>query len=454
MPMIRPLRLLLAASTMTLFGVSIAPLVADATDAVPRPDHVVVVVMENHSNTDVIGNSAAPYINTLAATGANFSQSYAITHPSQPNYLALFSGSTQGVTDNSCPHTFSTANLGSELIANSSTFKGYAESMPYDGYTGCSSGAYARKHNPWVNWTNIPATSNLTLDAFPTDYNELPTVSMVVPNLDNDMHDGTVAEGDAWLRDHFDSYAQWAKTHNSLLVLTFDEDDNSSGNRIPTVFVGASVKPGLYSERIDHYDVLRTLEDAYDLPHAGASASATPITDVWVTGDPTTPPPPDPDPVCLAAQLIVNPGFETGLAFPWTASTGVVMRETAAQQAWGGSWLARLGGDGVSRTDTLSQTVSIPATCTATLSFWLNVDTAEKKRSVVDTLKVSLRSATGSVQDLLATYSNRDAASGYEQYSFDVSEYAGSQVTVTFTGTENSGRTTSFLLDYVRVRVS
>src|SRR3954469_3949602 len=114
---------------------------ATATTAVPRPDHVVVVVMENHSNTEVIGNAAAPYINSLAAEGANFSQSYAITHPSQPNYLALFSGSTQAVTDNSCPHTFGTANLGAELIAESLSFTGYAESMPYDGYTGCSSGA-------------------------------------------------------------------------------------------------------------------------------------------------------------------------------------------------------------------------------------------------------------------------------------------------------------------------
>jgi hypothetical protein len=87
-------------------------------------------------------------------------------------------------------------------------------------------GAYARKHNPWVNSTNVPSASNRPLTDFPTDYATLPAVSMVVPNLNNDMHDGTIAQGDAWVRDHLDGYVQWAKTHNSLFILTFDEDDN------------------------------------------------------------------------------------------------------------------------------------------------------------------------------------------------------------------------------------
>ncbi|MDQ1738611.1 MAG: phosphatidylinositol-3-phosphatase, partial [Pseudonocardiales bacterium] len=363
------LAFLLAALLVLLLSGGGAPSVS-AAGGVPRPDHIVVVVMENHSNTDVIGNSAAPYINSLADSGANFTQSYGLTHPSEPNYLMLFSGSNQGVTDDSCPHTFDTANLGSALIANGLTFEGYSESMPYDGYTGCNSGAYARKHNPWVNWSNVPASSNLTLNAFPSDYNQLPTVSFVTPNLDNDMHDGTVAQGDSWLRDHFDSYVQWAKTHNSLLVLTFDEDDNSSGNRIPTVFVGASVKPGDYSEHITHYNVLRTLEDAYDLPYAGASAIAAPITDVWGAAGPTSPAPtssaptssapsstspaptssapspttPAPDPGCTPAQLLLNSGFERGVAAPWTASGGALgVHESSAPQAAGGSGVGVLG---------------------------------------------------------------------------------------------------------------
>jgi hypothetical protein len=446
--------LLLATSAVAAALVSSAGAasVAGAANGVPRPDHVVVVVMENHSNTDVIGNPAAPYINSLAGSGANFTQSYALTHPSQPNYLMLFSGSNQGVTDNSCPHTFGTPNLGSELIANGLTFTGYSESMPYDGYTGCTSGSFARKHNPWINWSNIPASSNLTLNAFPSDYSQLPTVSFVTPNLDNDMHDGTVAQGDTWLHDHFDGYVQWATTHNSLLVLTFDEDDNNAGNRIPTVFVGASVQPGDYSEHITHYNVLRTLEDAYDLPHAGAAALATPITDVWAGGTPTPPPAPE----CLPAQLIVNPGFERGIASPWTGSTDVVVHETADQPAWGGSYLALLDGQGVAHTDTLSQTVTIPATCTAaTLSSYLHIETAQQtKQTAYDTLQVLLRSPLdGSVLATLDTYSNLDAATGYQRHTFDVSGHAGTPLTVTFSGTENSSRQTSFLLDRVTLTV-
>jgi hypothetical protein len=445
-----PFRTLLLASMLALLGGGIAP-PATADGGVPRPDHVVVVVMENHSNTDVIGNSSAPYINSLADSGANFSQSYAITHPSEPNYLALFSGSTQGLTDDSCPHSYDSANLASELIANNLTFEGYSESMPYDGYTGCSSGAYARKHNPWVNFTNVPAASNLSLTSFPSDYSQLPTVSFVVPNLNNDMHDGTVAQGDSWLQQHIDGYLQWAKTHNSLLILTFDEDDYGSGNRIPTVFAGASVTPGVYSERIDHYDVLRTLEDAYGLPHAGASASATPITDVWGT---STPPPPPPAPSCSAAQLIGNPGFESGTASPWTESTDIVVHETAAQSAWGGSWMAWLGGQGVTETDTLSQTVSIPSDCaSARLSFWLHIGTAERSHTN-DTMTVTLQSPSGSVLATLATYSNREAASGYQQHTFDLSGYAGSEFALTFTATENSSRQTSFVVDRVQLNVS
>lgn len=258
---------------------------AASSGVIPRYDHVVIVVMENASIDSIVGNTTdAPYINSLLAGSAYFTQSHAVTHPSQPNYLALFSGSTQGITDDSCPHTFDTDNLGHQLMAAGYSFASYSETMPSTGYTGCAYGAsgYARRHDPWVNFSNIPPSTNLPYTAFPSDFAQLPTVSFVIPNLCDDMHDCPVATGDSWLSSHIGSYIAWAKTHNSLLILTWDEDDDLSlGNRIITLFAGANIEPGTYAEPIDHYSVLRTLEDMYGLAALGNASAATPITDVW-----------------------------------------------------------------------------------------------------------------------------------------------------------------------------
>ncbi|WP_256792263.1 PKD domain-containing protein [Terrabacter sp. Ter38] len=248
---------------------------------VPRPDHVVVLILENHSSGEVLGNPAAPYINSLAASGANMTSSFALTHPSQPNYVALFSGSVNGVTDDSCPNTLSADNLGAQLTNSGQGFAGYAEDLPSVGYTGCTSGSYARKHSPWVNFTNVPASANRPLTQFPADYSTLPAVSIVIPNLQHDMHDGSIAQGDAWVQAQLDGYVQWAKQHNSVFLLTFDEDDNTANNQIPTIFQGQNVQPGQYSEHIDHYNILRTLQDAYGLAPIGNSATASPILDIW-----------------------------------------------------------------------------------------------------------------------------------------------------------------------------
>ncbi|HEX3132769.1 MAG TPA: alkaline phosphatase family protein [Planctomycetota bacterium] len=262
---------------------------AAAAAPLPTPDHIVIVVEENRAAGEIIGSTAAPYINSLVTQGAYFSQSYAITHPSQPNYLALFSGSTQGITDDSTPHTFTTPNLGAALSAKGRTFAGYSEDLPGVGSTvGTTTSGYARKHAPWVNWqgsaTNgLPTGCNQPLTAFPAAFASLPTVSYVIPNLKNDMHDGTVATADAWLQTHLDAYIQWAKTHNSLFILTWDEDDHSDGNRIATIIVGARVLVGTYAERIDHYRLLRTIENMYDLAHSKATTTATPISACWTS---------------------------------------------------------------------------------------------------------------------------------------------------------------------------
>ncbi|MEO5625789.1 MAG: alkaline phosphatase family protein [Dokdonella sp.] len=256
---------------------------AEGVGSVHRFDHVVIAIMENTGYSSIIGNTnGAPYINSLLGSGASFSNAHGVTHPSQPNYLALFSGQQQGVTDDSCPHAFAgVANLGSQLLGAGLNFAGYSETMPSQGYAGCSSGNYARKHNPWVNFDNVPDTSNRTFASFPSVFSDLPTVAIVVPNLCNDMHNCSISTGDTWLQNHLDGYVQWAKSHNSLFILTWDEDNFTTPNQIPMVFAGSNLIAGSYSEAVDHYGVLRTLEDMYNLSALANAATAVPITDVW-----------------------------------------------------------------------------------------------------------------------------------------------------------------------------
>jgi phosphatidylinositol-3-phosphatase len=249
--------------------------------ALPSPAHVVVVVFENQDAGAVLGSSDAPYLSGLAGQGAAFSDAHGVTHPSQPNYLALFSGSTQGVADDSCPQRFSAPNLAGQLLAAGRSFAGYSEGLPQAGYTGCRAGKYARKHNPWVDFPALPASVNQPLSALPTDFTRLPTVSFVVPDLCSDMHSCPVATGDSWARAHLSGYVSWARTHDSLLVVTFDEDDGTAANHIPTFLVGPMVRAGTSAQLVDHYDVLRTIEDMYGLAPLGRAAAARPLTGIW-----------------------------------------------------------------------------------------------------------------------------------------------------------------------------
>ncbi len=292
---------------------------------VPAANKVVVVILENHSYNQVVGSSAAPYINSLIndSKGALFTQSYGLINASQPNYLQLFSGSNQGMLSNSLPPVlpFITPNLGAELIAASKTFIGYAESLPSVGYTGVSSPPYDRKHNPWVNWQVAPTNGiasalNQPFTSFPTNYNLLPSVSFVVPNELNNMHDGSdparITNCDNWLQTNLDGYIQWAKSNNSVLILTFDEDDYKSQLHILTLFIGEKVQHGNYPNVINHYNILRTIEDMFSLPHAGAAATAATIDYCWKT--------------CNQPALITASGpltFCQGNSVTLTASTGV-----------------------------------------------------------------------------------------------------------------------------------
>jgi acid phosphatase len=314
--------------------------------ALPHPDHVVIVIMENHSFGQIIGNSAAPNINALAAAGASIvnaaadpaaviSGSHALRHPSEPNYLELFSGNHQGVLQDGRPGTaseplslplpFNTPNLAASLIASGLTFATYSESLPSVGFDGDSystdpaKSQYERKHNPVANWQaadapanyHVPLSCNQPFSAFPATaagYAALPTVAFIVPNQQNDMHDGSVAQGDAWLKTNIlDGYYQWAKTHNSLLIVTFDEDaNNTPTNQITTIFAGALIKPGNYSETninppdirppdggvitptgtaLNHYNLLRTIEEMFGLVPLGGSVNTPPVTDVFRAPD-------------------------------------------------------------------------------------------------------------------------------------------------------------------------
>jgi Phosphoesterase family len=247
--------------------------------SVPQFSHVVILLEENRPATTIYGNSQLPYLDSLEQGGAMFTQSYAMTHPSEPNYLALFSGSTQGVTDDGT-YSFDGPNLATELQSAGLGFAGYAESPS------------VQKHDPWQSFTNSSADT-IDFSQFPSDYSQLPAVSFVVPDLQDDMHDGTMQQADSWAQSNIGAYAQWAKSNNSLLIVEWDEDDGTHNNNIPTIIYGADVQPGSYSETINDYSILRTIEDSFGLAPLGASTTATPVTDIFQTAStpPTSSPP-------------------------------------------------------------------------------------------------------------------------------------------------------------------
>ena len=346
-----------AAFLLTGFGVAATAAAGSSTatsgpsaSGLPVYDHIVLVTEENKYYDDIVGSSNAPYINSLMKQGASFTNFHGTTHPSQGNYVALFSGSLHGVDSDDCPYNFSADNLGNQLLTSGHTFVGYSESLPSDGSKDCGddgSGGYARKHNGWVDFADIPASSNLRYSRFPTDFSQLPTVSFVTPNLDDDMHDGTVKQGDTWLHDHIDAYAQWAKTHNSLLIVTWDENDgDDSNNQIATTIVGAHVTPGSSSgTRYDHYSLLRTMEDIYGLPALGSAATAGDIAGIWDGGGPpTSPSSPSSPPTSPSSPPSSSPAGDINLALHRTATASSTESSSlSAAKAFDGDNATRWG---------------------------------------------------------------------------------------------------------------
>jgi len=204
-------------------------LAGEVVAQLPAYDHVVVVIEENHSFSQILGNPAAPNINALAAASAsivkaatdpaaNISGSHAVRHPSQPNYLEFYAGDNHQVLTHARPGTandfsaippFDTLNLGAQLRNAGLSFATYSQTLPSVGFDGDSNGAYQRKHNPVTNWMNdinptknqLPSTANQPFTSFqqiansPGGFANLPTVSFVVPDQNFDMHDGTVQAG-------------------------------------------------------------------------------------------------------------------------------------------------------------------------------------------------------------------------------------------------------------------
>jgi acid phosphatase len=262
----------------------------------PAYDHVVIVIEENEQYQQIIGSFQAPYINSLANGGVSFTNMHAIVHPSQPNYLELFSGSNQGVTGDATPSSkFTTPNLGASLIAAGKTFAGFSEGLPTTGdITSDNVNNYVRRHCPWICW--MPATEPLDLNqisrtlhkpftAFPNDFTQLPTVSFVIPNNLHNMHTGSIQEADNWLKANLKAYADWAKLNNSLLIVTWDEDSFQQANRIPTIFYGANLRAFANHGAWSLHNLLRTLEDMHGLPASGRAAKVSPIVGAFV-GEP------------------------------------------------------------------------------------------------------------------------------------------------------------------------
>jgi phosphatidylinositol-3-phosphatase len=237
--------------------------------------HVVWIIEENESQS-AISASNAPYMTGLARRCGLTTNLEAVTHPSLPNYLALTSGSTQGVTDDADPtsHPLRAPSIFSQLGENWTSLE---DSMP----SPCalaSSGTYAVRHNPAAYFTNIrPACGTRDL---PFNSSQTPDVSraftLITPDRCDDMHDCPVATGDAWLSAVVPKILDSAtyRGGDTLLVITFDEG-SSSDQTVWTAVVAPSVPPGTTSSAsFTHYSTLRTTEELLGLPLLGAASSA------------------------------------------------------------------------------------------------------------------------------------------------------------------------------------
>jgi phosphatidylinositol-3-phosphatase len=260
---------------------------------VPRLERIVVVVFENKDFDEVIGSASAPTFNAMARRYALLRRYYAVARPSLPNYLAMISGSTQGLTATCTECVFDDRNLVDTIEASGRTWKAYLEGLPLPGYTGAQWGRYVKRHNPFPYFTSVvnrPARRLRTVPygQFRQDIRRrrLPDFSFVVPDLCNGMHDCPVATGDDWLKKFLPPLLRSPQLKGGVVFVTFDEaahgDNRGGGGHIATLAVGSAVRKGTTSSTgINHYGLLRTIEDAWGLPRLGRSANASAATGIW-----------------------------------------------------------------------------------------------------------------------------------------------------------------------------
>jgi hypothetical protein len=247
--------------------------------------HVVTIVMENKEYGDVVGSSQAPFVNRLARRYGLATASYGVRHPSLPNYLALTSGSTHGITSDCTDCHVRARNIVDQLSKAHLTWKAYMDAMPTPCFRGSSTGGYAKKHDPFMYYDDIagdPARCRrvVPLDRLGRDLRRgrLPTYAFISPDLCNDTHDCDVAAGDRFLAGLVPTLLR-AVGPQGYVVLTWDEGTTdrgccggSGGGRIATIVAGRLVRRGARLRRpVDDYGVLRTVEDTLGLRHLGAA---------------------------------------------------------------------------------------------------------------------------------------------------------------------------------------
>jgi hypothetical protein len=278
---------LLAASLIPAACATAPPAIAVVTPAhpcagaAPRAtfSHVVVIFMENKDYSQIIGSKSAPYLNSLAKSCGLATQYHGITYPSLPNYLAVTSGSPHGVADDNGPASHPVAGA-SIFTQTGASWQSLSESMPVacdhsDAYP------YMVKHNPAPYYTSLKAScakQNLPLPASPTFSARY---TFVTPNMVHDMHDGTVAQGDAWLKTFVPKVISSAgyQANSTLVVITWDTDDNaannSNNNRAPAIVIAPQVRPATTSAiSFNHYSLLRLSEEALGLPLLAGARTA------------------------------------------------------------------------------------------------------------------------------------------------------------------------------------